>query len=59
MEQVTVKFARTETDRSKQARERSYGHLQSRNAQEVFINTKFFAAGSEQSQVIIVKCFLN
>nr|CAG4637081.1 EOG090X07NA [Ceriodaphnia reticulata] len=50
-EQVTVKFARTETDRSKALREKSYGFLQKKNAEELWINTKFFPLHSEEAKL--------
>lgn len=50
-EQVTVKFARTETDKTKAMREKSYGFLQRKNAEEPWINTKFFSFNSEESKV--------
>ena len=53
VEQITVKFARTETERSKQAREKSFSHLQKKNAEESFIQTKFYASGTRESKVTI------
>ena len=50
-EQVTVKFARTETDRSKALREKSYGFLQKKSAEELWINTKFYPVNSEEAKV--------
>nr|CAG4649404.1 EOG090X07NA [Scapholeberis mucronata] len=50
-EQVTVKFARTETDRSKALREKSYGFLLKKNAEEPWIHTKFFPFRSEESKL--------
>nr|CAG4642574.1 EOG090X07NA [Evadne anonyx] len=50
-EQITVKFARTETDRSKAAREKSFGFLQKKNAEESWINTQFHHFKSEESQL--------
>lgn len=52
-EQITVKFARTETDRSKALREKSYGFLQKKNAEEPWFNTKFYSLNSEESMVFI------
>ena len=52
-EQVTVKFARTETDRSKALREKSYGFLQKKSAEELWINTKFYPVNSEEAKVKI------
>ncbi len=54
VEQITVKFARTETDRTKQAREKSYGHMQKKNAEESFIQTEFYAIGTRESIVVII-----
>jgi len=50
-QQVTVKFARTETDRSKAAREKSFGFLQKKNAEESWIHTPFYQYKSEESQL--------
>ncbi|EFX88642.1 hypothetical protein DAPPUDRAFT_206352 [Daphnia pulex] len=50
-EQITVKFARTETDRSKALREKSYGFLQKKNAEEPWYNTKFYSLNSEESML--------
>lgn len=50
-EQITVKFARTETERSKAAREKSFGFLQKKNAEESWIQTPFYQFKSEESQV--------
>nr|CAG4641766.1 EOG090X07NA [Eurycercus lamellatus] len=49
-EQVMVKFARTETDRSKALREKSYGFLQKKNAEEQWITTSFFKENSEEAK---------
>nr|CAG4638507.1 EOG090X07NA [Cyclestheria hislopi] len=48
-QQVTVKFAKTESDRLKAAREKSFGFLQKRNAEEPWFNTKFNHFQSEES----------
>nr|CAG4651048.1 EOG090X07NA [Simocephalus serrulatus] len=50
-EQITVKFARTETERSKTLREKSYGFLQKKNAEEPWIHTKFYPCHSEESKL--------
>ncbi|XP_046643521.1 DNA-directed RNA polymerase III subunit RPC5-like [Daphnia pulicaria] len=50
-EQITVKFARTETDRSKALREKSFGFLQKKNAEEPWYNTKFYSLNSEESML--------
>lgn len=50
-EQVTVKFARTETDRTKALREKSFGFLQKKNAEEPWIHTKFYPFRSEEAKV--------
>jgi len=50
-EQITVKFARTETERSKAAREKSFGFLQKKNAEESWIQTPFYQFKSEESQL--------
>jgi hypothetical protein len=52
-EQITVKFARTETDRSKALREKSFGFLQKKSAEEPWYNTKFYSLNSEESMVFI------
>ncbi len=52
-EQITVKFARTETDRSKALREKSYGFLQKKNAEEPWVNTRFYSLNSEEAKVLI------
>jgi hypothetical protein len=46
-----VKFARTETDRSKALREKSYGFIQKKNAEEPWCNTRFYSLNSEESKV--------
>lgn len=56
-EQITVKFARTESERTKSLREKSYGFLQKKNAEEPWINTKFYPSHSEESKVIKNKFF--
>nr|CAG4647122.1 EOG090X07NA [Megafenestra aurita] len=50
-EQITVKFARTESDRTKALREKSFGFLQKKNAEEAWIHTKFFPFRSEESKL--------
>nr|CAD7202270.1 unnamed protein product [Timema douglasi] len=48
--QVTVKFKRQENDRIKQARERSFGFLSKRSAEEPWYHTEFHATSSETSE---------
>nr|CAD7458170.1 unnamed protein product [Timema tahoe] len=48
--QVTVKFKRQENDRIKQARERSFGFLSKRSAEEPWYHTEFHATLSETSE---------
>lgn len=48
---VTVRFASTETDRMKKARERSYNFLQQQMANEPWTKVSFHAFGSEMSSV--------
>lgn len=53
-DQVTVKFARTESDRAKATREKSFGYLQKKNAEEQWISTKYYKDSSEESFVILI-----
>ncbi|XP_064478895.1 DNA-directed RNA polymerase III subunit RPC5-like isoform X2 [Ornithodoros turicata] len=48
---VTMRFASTETDRLKKARERSYKFIQQQMANEPWTNVKFHNFGSEMSGV--------
>nr|CAD7260962.1 unnamed protein product [Timema shepardi] len=50
--QVTVKFKRQENDRIKQARERSFGFLSKRSAEEPWYHTEFHATSSETSESV-------
>lgn len=51
LQQVTVKFARTESERLKKAREKSFGFLQKKNAEELWIPTEFYPYESEECVV--------
>lgn len=51
VEQVTVKFARTETDRSKALREKSFGYLQKKIAEEPWIHTGYYSEHTDESEV--------
>ncbi|XP_046662754.1 DNA-directed RNA polymerase III subunit RPC5 [Homalodisca vitripennis] len=48
--QVTVKFARQESDRVKRAREQSYNYLSKRSAEEKWYQTKYHLPNSRQSE---------
>ena len=50
-QQVTVKVGRTESERLKKAREKSFGFLQKKNAEEAWIPTEFCPFGSEKSMM--------
>jgi DNA-directed RNA polymerase III subunit RPC5 len=50
-QQVTVKVGRTESEKLKKAREKSFGFLQKKNAEEVWIQTEFCPFGSEKSMM--------
>jgi len=50
-QQITVKFARTETDRQKVVREKSFGFLQKKSAEESWISTPFHPYKSEESDL--------
>ena len=50
-QQVTVRFSRSESDKSKSLREKSFGFLQKKNAEETWVPTEFHPASSEFSQV--------
>lgn len=49
---MTVKFARSETDRTKAMREKSYGFMLKKNAEEPWIQTRFYQLNSEESMVL-------
>nr|CAG4650220.1 EOG090X07NA [Sida crystallina] len=50
-QQVMVKFGRTESDRLKKAREKSFGFLQKKNAEELWVPTEFHSCGTEKSMM--------
>nr|CAG4640931.1 EOG090X07NA [Eulimnadia texana] len=49
VQQVTVKFARTENERFKKAREKSFDFLQKKSAEEPWYNTNYHHSNSEES----------
>jgi len=48
---VTVKFAQQETERRKRARERSFGYLSKKSAEEPWFHTRFHSSCSEKAEV--------
>lgn len=54
---VTVKFARTETDRSRKAREKSFNYLSKKSADEPWCETLWHSKDSVQSQLERQKLF--
>lgn len=57
--QVTVKFARTETDRSRKAREKSFNYLLKRSEDEPWCETEWCGQDSIQAQLERQKLFSN
>ncbi|XP_069692182.1 DNA-directed RNA polymerase III subunit RPC5 [Periplaneta americana] len=51
VQQVTVKFARQENERIKRARERSFGYLSKKSAEEPWYYTEFYNAQSEKAEL--------
>ncbi|RZF46743.1 hypothetical protein LSTR_LSTR002606 [Laodelphax striatellus] len=49
--QVTVKFARQESERMKKARERSFNYLSKKSAEEPWYNTIYHSSDSEESML--------
>ncbi|PSN40466.1 hypothetical protein C0J52_11618 [Blattella germanica] len=50
-QQVTVKFARQENERMKRARERSFGFLSKKSAEEPWYHTTFHKSNSERAEL--------
>jgi DNA-directed RNA polymerase-3 subunit RPC5 len=50
-QQVTVKFAQQETERKRRARERSFGYLSQKSAEEPWFQTQFHNSHSEKAEV--------
>lgn len=50
-EQVTVKFARQENERLKRLRERSFGYLSKKSAEEPWYYTQYFGRFSEKAEL--------
>ncbi|PNF16672.1 hypothetical protein B7P43_G05410 [Cryptotermes secundus] len=50
-QQVTVKFAQQETERKKRARERSFGYLSKKSAEEPWFETEFHNSHSEKAEL--------
>ena len=48
---MTVKFAQQETERKKRARERSFGYLSQKSAEEPWFHTEFHNSNSEKAEV--------
>ena len=58
--QITVKFARQETERVKRAREKSFNYLSKKSAEEPWYHTEFFTADSRLAEVSCnVSCNVN
>lgn len=55
--QVTVKFARTETDRTRKAREKSFNYLSKRSAEEAWCEASWHGRHSMQAQLERQKMF--
>lgn len=52
--QITVKFARQESDRMKRARERSFNYLSMKSAEEPWYDTTYCPSTSRESEVCLV-----
>jgi DNA-directed RNA polymerase-3 subunit RPC5 len=50
-QQVTVKFAQQETERKRRARERSFGYLSQKSAEEPWFHTEFHNSCSEKAEL--------
>ena len=48
---MTVKFAQQESERKRRARERSFGYLSQKSAEEPWFHTKFHNSRSEKAEV--------
>ncbi|XP_022202050.2 DNA-directed RNA polymerase III subunit RPC5 [Nilaparvata lugens] len=57
--QITVKFARQESERMKKARERSFNYLSKKSAEEPWYNTSYHASTSEESMAERAKLMLT
>lgn len=55
--QVTVQFARTENEHIKKAREKSFGFLAQKGADEAWCETKWFTKDSQQAVLEREKLF--
>lgn len=49
--QITVKFARQESERVKRARERSFNYLSKKSAEEPWYHTEFFTTDTRLAEV--------
>lgn len=49
--QITVSFARTETDKIRKAREKSYGYLATKSAEEPWCDSVWWPVNSDESEV--------
>lgn len=52
--QITVKFARQESERMKRARERSFNFLSMKSAEEPWYNTNYYPSTSRESEVMFM-----
>lgn len=55
--QITVQFARSENDSIRKAREKSFGFLAQKNADEAWCETQWFAKDSKQAAMEREKLF--
>lgn len=57
MKQITVKFARQESERVKRARERSFNYLSKKSAEEPWYSTEYYPPTSEKSECFQSRLF--
>ncbi|KAK7864531.1 hypothetical protein R5R35_007308 [Gryllus longicercus] len=57
LKQITVKFARQESERVKRARERSFNYLSKKSAEEPWYSTEFHPYRSEKSECLQARLF--
>lgn len=56
LKQITVKFARQESEKTRKAREKSFGYVNQMNSKETWYTSNFYSKRSDRSEVSVCFC---
>ncbi|EEB16595.1 DNA-directed RNA polymerases III 80 kDa polypeptide, putative [Pediculus humanus corporis] len=59
LKQVTVKFARQESEKIRKAREKSFSYINEMNSKETWYTSNFYCKGTDKSEIEFCKLYCN